>query len=554
MSSTSSLYQLIKFVSVLLVLPIGNQLVWGQSSLVNTEGITEIIVAFGNSTAEEIKQFEKTKDKNGKIIFTKKNEIPTLKMVLYEMPLTFSLDMATLNDLGLSAEYQSIGSGEEKKEYAIKRLKKIPQAEGVDLNYFYKLPTGNNPDENTFNSPFPLPACVPFTSPCNGVTIPEDLMIATTKVSNCQPIKVAVLGTGIDFKHPLFQSFKTESYSVVGELLEDENGHETHIAGIIAYTLELAGLAPNTQIISIKTQDKEGIGTLFSMLEGIALAIIEQANVCNISAGYYTEEDADEGFTPLLALAFQQASNTLFVTSAGNDANNNDGKYPHYPSNTNYLSNVISMAALCSSDDLAKYSNYGNKTVDLAAYGTGICSASVEEITGEIWMVKNGTSMAASYGSATAALIASMGYTSPLEIKTSILASVDYGPELVPKTLYDGRLNAAQALNLLPANCSTKTTWNHSRITKNSIHAYPNPITTNQKLNIELNLTDYQYVEIAIANHTGQFCPLYQGNYEAGSHTLNGSEIDCPVFSEAGVYFLQVIIGEEVFIHKIIRF
>ncbi len=549
MSSTSPLWQLIKFVSILLALSVANQTVWGLTSLTNMEEV-EVIIAFGNSTAEQIKEFEDTKDKNGKLIFNKKNEIPTLKMVLYGLPLTFELDIPMLNSLGLPIEFQTIDSSEEKKELAKAVLKKGGSvgALGVDLNYFYNLPPDNL--EGSF-----IPPCAPFSLPCEEVTMPEDLMIATANVSICQPIKVAILGTGIDFEHTLFQPFKTDAYSVIGESLEDDNGHETHVSGIIAHTLYLGGAASNTQLISIKTLDKSGTGSLFSMLEGVALAIIKQAEIVNISSGYSSDDAPSGSFTPLLALAFEQAPNTLFVTSAGNDGTNNDISMFHYPSNINYLDNVFSVAALCPSDELAEYSNYGDKTVDLAAFGTGICSASVKAITGKAWTIKSGTSMATPQVTGTAALIACMGYNNPLEIKNIILSNVDYVPNLEKYTLANGRLNAQAALNGLTPKCSMKTSLEDSpQITKNDIHVYPNPITTNQKLSIELDLTDYQYVEIAIANHTGQFCPIYQGNYEAGNHTVNWSEMDCAAFSEAGIYFLQVIIGEEAFIHKIIRY
>lgn len=55
----------------------------------------------------------------------------------------------------------------------------------------------------------------------------------------------------------------------------------------------------------------------------------------------------------------------LFVAAAGNDGSNND-RFPHYPSNYD-LPNVISVAALDRTDKLASFSNFGAKSVHIAA-------------------------------------------------------------------------------------------------------------------------------------------------------------------------------------------
>ena len=62
----------------------------------------------------------------------------------------------------------------------------------------------------------------------------------------------------------------------------------------------------------------------------------------------------------------------LFVAAAGNDGTDNDRR-PHYPSNYD-LPNVISVAALDRTDNLASFSNYGVKTVHIAAPGKEILS------------------------------------------------------------------------------------------------------------------------------------------------------------------------------------
>ena len=62
----------------------------------------------------------------------------------------------------------------------------------------------------------------------------------------------------------------------------------------------------------------------------------------------------------------------LFVAAAGNSSTNNDAR-PHYPSNYD-VPNVVSVAALTRQDVLARFSNYGAKTVHIAAPGAEIMS------------------------------------------------------------------------------------------------------------------------------------------------------------------------------------
>ena len=64
---------------------------------------------------------------------------------------------------------------------------------------------------------------------------------------------------------------------------------------------------------------------------------------------------------------------TLFVFAAGNDGTNND-KYPTSPANID-SPNSISVAATLDRSKLASFSNYGKKTVDVAAPGVSILSA-----------------------------------------------------------------------------------------------------------------------------------------------------------------------------------
>ena len=131
----------------------------------------------------------------------------------------------------------------------------------------------------------------------------------------------------------------------------------------------------------------------------------------------------------------------LFVAAAGNNSTSND-KRPHYPSNYD-LPNVISVAALDRTDNLASFSNYGVKTVHVAAPGREILSTWLNDEYREA----SGTSMATPYVAGAAALIlASEPKLSMEKLRERVLQSVDRLDSLDGKVESGGRINAGKAL------------------------------------------------------------------------------------------------------------
>ena len=141
------------------------------------------------------------------------------------------------------------------------------------------------------------------------------------------------------------------------------------------------------------------------------------------------------------AIRAAREASILFVAAAGNNSTDNDSR-AHYPSNYK-LPNVISVAALDRTDSLASFSNYGAKTVHIAAPGRDIISTWLNDDYREA----SGTSMAATQVSGVAALVlASETKLSVEKLRERLLKSVDKIDSLNGKVENGGRLNAAKAL------------------------------------------------------------------------------------------------------------
>ncbi|MDQ3490285.1 MAG: S8 family serine peptidase [Acidobacteriota bacterium] len=225
----------------------------------------------------------------------------------------------------------------------------------------------------------------------------------------------------------------------------DENGHGTHCAGIIGAegnnTEGITGINWNVEIMPLKFLGRGGFGTTKNAIEAINYAIDRKqkgVNVRVINASW-----GSTSYSKALEDAIRSAGEQgiLFVAAAGNATTNND-KRPHYPSNYN-LPNVISVAALDRSDSLASFSNFGAKTVHIAAPGRDILSTWL----GDAYRDASGTSMAAPHVAGVAALILANEPGLTVEkLRERLLKSVDKIDSLAGKVENGGRLNAAKAL------------------------------------------------------------------------------------------------------------
>lgn len=184
-------------------------------------------------------------------------------------------------------------------------------------------------------------------------------------VTTGKDIKVAVLDTGVATDNDdiaanvdLHANFSTAATG------EDNYGHGTHVAGIIAATRDtegVSGVCPDCSILDGKVLNDAGSGSTSSIVNGINWAVENGAKVINMSLGQRVSSRALES-------AVNNAWNkgVVIVAAAGNAGT----QAPIYPG---AYPNVIAVAATDNNDAKASFSTYG-KWVDVAAPGVNVYS------------------------------------------------------------------------------------------------------------------------------------------------------------------------------------
>lgn len=232
-----------------------------------------------------------------------------------------------------------------------------------------------------------------------------------------------------------------------GEPLDD-NGHGTHVAGIVAATgnnaLGVAGVAWGSQVVAVKCLDGAGSGFNSDLVRAIDYAVTLKDQgypivAINMSLG--------GEYTSSLYRAVSRASERgiLLVAAAGNESSNNDSN-PTYPASFD-LPNVLSVAAINSSGALADYSNYGRESVDVAAPGSSIVSTKPRQGGVSEYGYESGTSMATPHVSGVAALVASVnGAATGSLIKSIVMSTVKPESSLTRRTVAGGIVDAYAAV------------------------------------------------------------------------------------------------------------
>lgn len=213
-------------------------------------------------------------------------------------------------------------------------------------------------------------------------------------------VKVAVIDSGI-FEHPELSVAGGVSTVDYTDSYSDDNGHGTHVAGIIAAKNNgkaTAGIAPDVQLYAVKAMDQHGDGTLQDVLEGFEWAIEHDMDLINLSLG---TPEASELLREMTDRAYKEG--IIVVGAAGNDQEGLPIGTPTVTYPAKYDS-VIAVAALDASNARGYFSSVGAE-VEVASPGVDIVSTYVDESGNDGYAIGSGTSQAAPHVTGMMALL-----------------------------------------------------------------------------------------------------------------------------------------------------
>jgi major intracellular serine protease len=221
-------------------------------------------------------------------------------------------------------------------------------------------------------------------------------------------VVVAVIDTGCDTNHPdlkdrIIGGYNfTEEYGGDISIFEDTNGHGTHVAGIIAGSINgkgIVGVAPNAKLLILKVLDQFGSGSINSLVEAIHYAVDwrgpagERVKIISLSLG--SKNPSSDLYD---AVKRAVAHDISVVAASGNDGDGNiETNEYRYPG---AYKEVIEVGAINKLNEIAYFSNT-NESVDLYAPGVKINSAYLKNG----YAVLSGTSMATPHVAGAIALL-----------------------------------------------------------------------------------------------------------------------------------------------------
>ena len=412
-----------------------------QDYLASLEPVTITPVDAGGAAGEETAEIAMlsaaepaAEHTPGIVLFSVKAGVPVEQLGLSGLGLTavepvFAEGSTVDTDEGEAVWYSAACSGSEMS--AVAALKALPGVVDAELDYVYYSDSFGEPKEVEVEKSWVINELL---RAANQYWWSTELR---QQINPGDGTIVAVIDTGVDYTHEdlaanmwvndaelngtpgvdddgdgyiddIYGVNVTASGKQAGDPMDD-NGHGTHVAGIIAMSSNGkggVGLAWGSKIMAIKAGQSTGTFTSRDIAKAIDYADMKGADVINMSFGgtekSYLVEQA-------LARAF---SSCVLVASAGNDSlPTTDApdqflqKEDIYPAGYSY---VLGVMATDQSGELASFSNWDYKSnanceYELTAPGVDIFST----LPGNRYATWSGTSMAAPCVSAAAAIVRS---------------------------------------------------------------------------------------------------------------------------------------------------
>jgi subtilisin family serine protease len=285
------------------------------------------------------------------------------------------------------------------------------------------------------------------------------------KTTDSASVVIALIDSGV-LEHPELKAnlVLTGAYDFArnDSTPDDRFGHGTFVASIIASVgnngHELAGLLWRAQLWPLKLSE-EARFSWSALVAALEHTIVQKraglaVRVINLSAGGSGRSQSIQA-----ALDLAQQENLLFVTAAGNYSQDVE-REPFYP--CSYPHEIIlCIAASNSKDELAGWSSWGARTVDVAAPGEDILGLLIEKPENFLrlprtralpelssWIaVASGTSYATAQATGLSALLwAICPGKDALDIKRMLLEAVERKPSFAGRVASGGRLRWPESL------------------------------------------------------------------------------------------------------------
>jgi subtilisin family serine protease len=280
---------------------------------------------------------------------------------------------------------------------AMARYRRDPSVLYVQPNHRYRI-TERIPDDPRFEELWGMHNLGTSGATDADIDAPEAWDITT----GSPDVILGVLDTGIEYDHEdLFENVFSNPGEVPGDGVDDDgngyiddvhginailrsgdprddNGHGTHVSGTIAARgnngIGVAGVNWEARVLSCKAFDFGGGATEADILTCMQYFLDLKTRAENPVNVIATNNSWTGPFSqPILdAVTAHDQAGILFIAAAGNATNDND-VYATYPAGLE-LANVISVAATNQLDELAYFSNYGRRSVDVGAPGERVLS------------------------------------------------------------------------------------------------------------------------------------------------------------------------------------
>lgn len=270
-------------------------------------------------------------------------------------------------------------------------------------------------------------------------------------------VVVGLVDTGIDPTHADLTGRVKNSKDFTGEGDVDNNGHGTHVAGIIggngsASQGKYRGVAYECEYVVAKVLRGDGGGLMSGVIAGLEYVVNQGVQVINLSLGGGSTNDG----TDALSVACDNAVNAGIVVCV---AAGNSGPGAGTIGAPGGARNVITIGATDKQDSIATYSSRGPTSdgrvkPDVCFPGSSITSARAKNTAmgtpvNDFYTTASGTSMATPHASGTCALLLQkMPSLKPQQIKDALGAHTkDLG--LDPNTQGKGRVIVSEVYRAL---------------------------------------------------------------------------------------------------------